>query len=300
MKPSLTLSFAYLLVSTLVQSAPIGLPPLSAEASLTDSVRSFESAWSQLDEKVQAAVQKKDSFRRKEIALTGAAAGASLLATGGFVASAALPRVFEHRKEEQVRKLHEAAARARSSQRKDRIKRAIPMEGVEGMEGEGDSFVSALSRSNSERFGDFQEHPAKSVHLVDQHGKPYLPPSRLAIDRSPNFELFSPRTPAHPGGSTHDRLAAVEQALLEIKQHQHDAAKLSPFTKALIGVGVVDAAATLVAAELNVQNAVEAGKSKKSEEEEKEEEEDVKRLDKKSCEEFKSRIPGLDCSKAHS
>lgn len=85
--------------------------------------------------------------------------------------------------------------------------------------------------------------------------------------------------------------------MIELKQHQHDQLRtISPFTKTIIGLGLVNALGGVVSAELSVQNTVQSAMRNHDG---KDALPDVSVLDPKTCEPFANQIEGLDCSKAH-
>lgn len=300
MKSILFVTSAYLALATCTFAAPVA--PLSAEASLTDSIRSFETAWTQLDDKIAVAAKKKEAFGRREKWLTGAAAALTTAGTGGYIISAAIPMEVGHRKDSAMRELNEAvweAGRAKSAtipayQTNSKSKRS-GVEAVTRTAEDAESFVSALSRTNSERMSDLDHADLASGHLATKQPDRSAPPAYIFQPHSDasKSHFFRPESPSRESVETQDRLAALERALLDIKQHQHDQQKLSTFTKVLIGTGVANAVGGVVSAELNVQNAEEAVRRKEAKLP------DVSELDRDTCERFKKELADLDCSKAH-
>ncbi|CDR99559.1 hypothetical protein, partial [Sporisorium scitamineum] len=187
MKLPLVLIVTYVILSTCTLAAPV--PVIIPEASLTDSVRSFESAYSQLEDKMQEATEKHKAFGRREKWLTGAAGGLSLVGTGGFILSSAIPEAKRQQQAATMRKLKQVVAEANeraaaaggvistntgigtagstaTGQQVNRIKvkrsAAEVLEDAakalaEHKEEDAESFKSALSRTSSMRIGDFED-----------------------------------------------------------------------------------------------------------------------------------------------
>ena len=300
MKSILFVTSTYFALATCTFAAPV-VAPLSAEASLTDSIRSFESAWSQLDDKIAVAAKKKEAFGRREKWLTGTAAALTTAGTAGYIISPAISMGVAHRKDSAMRELNQAvweAQRARSAttpldQTQPKAKRS-EVEAMKATAEDAESFVSALSRTNSDRLSDLDHadllHGHPSTKQPDRSAPPAYTIQPQGSASPSNF--FRPESPSRDSVETQDRLAALERALLDIKQHQHDQQKLNTFTKVLIGTGVANAVGGVVSAELSAENAVEAAKRKGAKVP------DVSELDRDTCERFKKELTDLDCSKA--
>ncbi|SPO21400.1 uncharacterized protein UTRI_00877 [Ustilago trichophora] len=334
MQTILSLPFIHLtlhLFALLTHAIPIPIPgpPLEAVSSLTDSVKSFESTISVFDKKITDAAEKRKKWTTREKWLAGIGAALTTVGTVGFVAAPAVQMTVNHRQEEKLKELREAVAqsnyRAAYAGVNAKLGRGIsirkrgPLDGLEkvaqeaeltGAKEDAESFVSALSRTSSKRLSDFNQHEAHLVKPSREVVKQYK-----SLTRSNSAPLyfypsssFSPKTPSYLAHSRttdsqeetmHDRLGSVEKAVLELKQHQHDQQKLSSFTKALIGLGVVNAAGTVVSAELSVQNAIEAANKREKKNKGEDALPDVTNLDGRTCEKFMGQVDGLDCSKAH-
>ncbi|CBQ68206.1 conserved hypothetical protein [Sporisorium reilianum SRZ2] len=309
----LPLALLYLALTTCSLAAPIPLE--LPEASVGDSVQSFESAFSQLEDKMQSTAQKHRAFGVREKWITGTAAVLTTLGTTGYIVSSAIPEAKRQQQAATLRRLKAAVANAKAKAKAStsaagqgvqriKVKRgaADALKGLEGAakavaEHEGDdaeSFHSALSRSSSMRIGDFDD------------AAPHAPPTpspRLARSRSwPLTTAASTQTPSQTAQDrlvqdnldTHLRLSALESALLDVRMHQHDdqVSKLSPFTKAMIGIALINAAGGVASAELSVEGAVESSRGMGALP-------DVKNLDVQTCKEYAKTLDGLDCAKAH-
>ncbi|SPO20477.1 uncharacterized protein UTRI_00877_B [Ustilago trichophora] len=318
------------LFAILTHAAPLPQPPVEAVASLTDSIKSFESTFSAVNEKIAHAAERRKKWTTREKWLAGIGTALTTVGTVGFVAAPSVQMSVNHRQEEKLRELRELVAQANARagyasvnarlDRGIRIRKRGPLDGLEklaqkvGLKGgkeDGESFVSALSRTSSKRLSDFNEHEAHLLKPSQEVVKQYK-----TLTRSNSAPLYfypssSPhKEPLYPLHSTttsttesyestiHDRLSWVETAILDLKEHQHDQQKLSPFTKFLIGLGVVNAAGTVVSAELSVQNTIEAANKKRKKNSGEDALPDVTNLDRETCEKFMGQVDGLDCSKA--
>lgn len=93
-------------------AAPV---PLQAEVSLSDSVKSWQSAVTDIDDKLQEAMEEHKAFSTKEKWAAGVVGGLSLLGTGGYIASSAIPVAKKKQQAEYLRGLQQAVATAGSS-----------------------------------------------------------------------------------------------------------------------------------------------------------------------------------------
>ena len=332
MNITLALSFIYLALTLSTSALP--LPPLSAEKSLSDSVRSFESAYTQLDDAFRTATEKRKAFSQRKKWATGVVAGLTTLGTGGFIASSAVPMANAHIQAKSIEQLRAAVARAdaaHAAEERLRGEGKIGMQGGlvkrAGVEEAGEVFHDALDHFAQDQEGEARgaliRGPTGRVtevgggrghvwqpYELDRYPRIALPRSKSAptsyafpqdppppYNPHPESDSFHRsaslnNNPSDNSPSTSERLTAIENALLDIKQHHHEQAKLSPFTKAMIAIGVVNAVGGGVSAELSAENAVEAAKRKNQGLP------DVSNLDRATCENFKADIAGLDCSKA--
>lgn len=267
---------ALLIFPTCFFAAPLPGPP---EAPLVD----FRDTLAQLDDKILSVERKTRSFGTKEKWAAGVVAGLSTVANGGFVISAGLHMADDHRQAAKLRELKQAVARADAAAkaRSDRSREGLAKRGeqqvvecAEDALDDGASFKSALSRTPSQRIDDL-------IHRYTSESRAY--------DRSWS---------SHSGDSldTHDRLTAIESALLRQRQHQHEQlSEHSPFTKTLIGVGVGNAVLGAASAELNVEDTMETERRSKEPEDKLP---NVKNLDRETCKRFEGEVEGLDCRKA--
>ncbi|TKY91017.1 hypothetical protein EX895_001016 [Sporisorium graminicola] len=327
MKLSLAIILTYLVFTICTLSAPIPLE--LPQASLTDSVRSFESEFSQLEDKMQSVAEKHKAFGVREKWLTGAAAGLTMLGTSGYIVSSAIPEAKRQQQAATLRKLKAAVARANeraaaaaaaggivsantgtSQASRMRVKRSTARlleQAAETLERhkeeDAESFRSALSRTPSSlsasqtpsmRIGDFEDDI--------QHAR-VSPPWKLTKSQSLPVAALSPlKTQSQ---TAHDRLmqdnldtelriSALESALLDVRKHQHNdqVSKLSPYTKGMIGFAVLNAAGGVVSAELSVQGAIESSRATGPLP-------DVANLDARTCAEYAKTVGGLDCDAAH-
>ncbi|KIS72377.1 uncharacterized protein UMAG_00781 [Mycosarcoma maydis] len=302
-------------------AAPV---PLQAEVSLSDSVKSWQSAVTDIDDKLQEAMEEHKAFSTKEKWAAGVVGGLSLLGTGGYIASSAIPVAKKKQQAEYLRGLQQAVATAKANAavsqlvgsnaekaldggiatgketRNWRVKRSAEevvetaSEAVKThVEEDGESFHSATSRTPSLRLEDFDEGPTRNKAA-----------SALATSPGPHLESqLSFFGHEHPGPEQHwkanveDHLSTLVTSVIELKQHQHDQLRtISPFTKTIIGLGLVNAVGGVVSAELSVQNTVQSAMRNHDG---KDALPDVSVLDPKTCEPFANEIEGLDCSKAH-
>ena len=302
MKLSLALVLAFVLAAV-IGAAPLPLPPaMGAEASLTDSIRSFESAVSQLDDRIHVAAQKKAAYTVRERWAGGVAAGMTTLGTAGYIASSAIPMATNRREAKRVDELKSAVARAKgSAQTRPGMRKRSGLEEVaekalaagldhHPAEEGNESFVTAWSRTSSQRLSDFTDHDkTQYAKLLKSYSVP------LYISRSPPaYAELRHSASTTEAIATHERLSAIESALLDVKQHHHDAQQLSPFSKAMIGVSAGNAIAGVASAELSAQNAIEAARKKKDDDLP-----DVSGLDYATCLEYAKDIDNLDCKAAH-
>ena len=316
MKQALALVVMYVSLASCALAAPVVLPSAGVEASVNDSIRSFESAYSQLDDKVQTAARDEKAFSRREKLITGIAAGLTTLGTGGYIISSAVPMATRRRKQARIAELEAAVARAdaaakRRSSNVVRMGRVLgkreEMDGLreaaEAVVGHGDqdaeSFYSAISRTPSMRIGDFVDHMQHTpVYASRLRRSQSVPSSRT----SASVSLNEPATPSRPiqerlvqdNIDTHERIAQLETAVLDLRKHQHDwlSERLSAWTKGMIAAGLINAAGGIVSAELSVQNTIEGSGNNSTLP-------DVSHLDAKTCKQFAKKIDGLNCSKAH-
>ena len=250
MKAILTLYTILLTLSCLTHALPFSAPPLSAENSLSSSIRSFESAWSHLDSAIEKAEAKGKAFATRERWATGIAAGLSVLGTAGYIASSAIPRIVKAKKEHLLKLQSQLA-----SKRKSMMRRNLE----ETLAKDGESFYSALRQSSSERMEDFDHE-----ELLKPHTPMNLQRSASAPSPGGDKREWGRRNAyrVQEDIRTHDRLEAVEQAILGIKRKQHEETKRSRFQKVLLGATVLIPVGGLVSAGLSVQNAVEAAEGK--------------------------------------
>ncbi|KAJ1032168.1 hypothetical protein NDA18_001664 [Ustilago nuda] len=249
MKAILTLYTILLTLSCLTQALSLSAPPLRAENSLSSSIRSFESAWSHLDSAIEKAEAKGKAFATRERWATGIAAGLSVLGTAGYIASSAIPRIVKAKKE------HLKLQSQLASKRKSMVRRNLE----EALAKEGESFYSTLRQSSSERMEDFDHE-----ELLQYHTPMNLQRSASAPSPGGDKREWGRRNTyrVQEDIRTHDRLEAVEQAILGIKRKQHEETKRSRFQKVLLGATVLSAVGGLASAGLSVQNAVEAAEGK--------------------------------------
>ncbi len=96
------------------QGAPL---PIAGETSLTSSIRSFESALTDLDSKISLASKKRKVLGLRENWMLAGGAAMTTLATGGFIIGGAVPMAVNKERERKIRELEavverENAARA--------------------------------------------------------------------------------------------------------------------------------------------------------------------------------------------
>lgn len=282
MKLDAVQALTFLTLLTTWSALAASVPPLAAEASLTDSVRSFESAISDIDDKIQAAAREEKVLTKQEKWTAGAVAGLTLLGTGGFIVSSAIPIAKKRQRAAALKQLQQAVAdangrkeelgfKAKRSAEEQIVKTASEL-AMGREEAHIESFRSAASHTSSEGLEDFDD----GRHL----------------SRSPSLERHAQRESWR--NDVEDQLSTLASAVLDLKQHQHDQIKtLSPFAKTMIGVGVVNAVAGIASAELSAQNAIENAHTQPDLP-------DVSNLDQQMCSRFAAKIPGLDCDKARS
>lgn len=313
MKLNAAIAAIYLTLTGITSAAPLMRNLGAAEVSLPETVRSFDSHWTELDDKVQEASQKKALFGTREKWITGVGAGLTLVGTGGYIASSVIPMQLAHRQDAEREKLQEAVAKADAAKRAEQLRSAAHVvkrelvdaakeaEGALEHVGDNESFVSALSRSPSERLSEVDEiHAVKAkeahIHrLLDAQRPPPLYVFDAKHDlASTGFRHEQYRgSPSSEGSDHSERLAAVEAAVLSLKEHHYEGQKLEPSTKALLGIGLVGAVGGLASAELAIQNSVEGVKRANDRLP------DVTNLDPGKCAQFATELPSLDCSKAH-
>ncbi|GAK61859.1 uncharacterized protein PAN0_001d0054 [Moesziomyces antarcticus] len=313
MKLNTAITAMYLTLTGITSAAPLMRNVEAAEVSLPETMRSFDSHWSELDDKVQEASQKKALFGTREKWITGVGAGLTLAGTGGYIASSVIPMQLAHRQDAAREKLQAAVARADAAKQAEQLRSAahvVKREFVDAAKeaqgalehvGDNESFASALSRSPSERLSELDEiHPVKvkedGMHRTLDAQRP---PPLYVFDAKGDLASTGYRhelyrgMPSSAGSDPSERLAAVEAAVLSLKQHHYEGQKLSPSTKALLGVGLVGAVGGLASAELAVQSSVEGVRRANDRLP------DVTNLDPGTCAHFATELPSLDCSKAH-
>ncbi|GAC99556.1 phosphoglycerate mutase [Pseudozyma hubeiensis SY62] len=270
-----------LLIQLLSATSAIPVPPLSAEVSLSDSVRSWQSAVSEIDDKISAATMKKEAFGRQEKWIGGVGAGLTTMGTVGYVVSSAVPVIRRQRERSALKQLNAAlkakgcGVRRKQQQASGKWKTRRSAEepvlnaasnlAKDGLDEDRESFSSALSRSSSERFEDVDgDHRLKVVDHATDPRDYYLstspPPSRrpsLDLDH-----IHSPHnqdtTPDRWRNDIEDQLHTLYSSIVDLKHHQHDqVSTFSPFAKTMIAVGAFNAVGGIVSAELSAQNAVQ-------------------------------------------
>lgn len=280
--PHLLLLILLLTPSTLSAPIPGELPTTS----LTDSVRSFESAFTELDDKIQAAAEEHKAFGRREKWITGVAAVLTTVGTGGYIVSSAVPEAKRQQQAAALRRLRVAVARAdaRAAGQRARVKRSAAEALERAVEDDAESFKSALSRTPSMRIGDFDDtpHPAPAAQLTRSHSLP----APSTNPQSNTDRLLQDNL------DTHLRLSALETALLDVRRHQHEQmSKLSPFAKFMVGFAFLNAAGAVVSAELSAQGAIESNRGMGPLP-------DVRNLDRGTCEQYARKVDGVDCAQA--
>lgn len=258
MNPNQVLHYLLLVLTTLTSilalPSPSPAPPLSAETSLTSSIRSFESAWSHLDSQLAEAEEKRKAFATKEKWATRTGAGLSLLGTSGYIASSTISRAVNYRKKHLKEVQQALTPRKRGGLGGEGMRRRAFEELAKPIEEEGESFYSALSRSSSQRLEEFHEEDLQNQALEPSHED--LHPSSSVQKANSQIDQIQQNR------DMEERLAAVESAILDIKRMQHEQTKMSGDSKAMLVLGLLNAVGGLVSAELSVQNAIEAAEGR--------------------------------------
>lgn len=244
----------------------VALPMATLDTALVESPRSFEKTLAQLETKIASAEQKTSVWGRTESWTAGVIAGLTMLANGAYEVGYALNLADHHRHSAKLEELRAAADRAnaaaphRDAPSRAKAKRAEVA--LIELESEGGALEDALGRSSSER--------------LDQ-----IDAGQDRMDRTSRES------------DTHDRLGALEAAVLRQEQRQLKQVGTVPtYAKVLVGVGAGNAVIAAAAAELSVQDTLEMHRKAK------EQVPDVRNLDRKMCERFVGEVDGLDCEMA--